>query len=240
MQKIAKLPILISVCIIGICLMIPPLNAQEIDDNAQKPVENASDKTEDIVRELIKKELDKRMKVTGKLDIFDEKANLVRNLSLIDFLGGVNQTEGNYVSQMDFRDFRTGDIVTVEAVVVLNDGEWMVRKLYIKEARPVKVESNSEVVKKEEYSDQEIKDFMLAYLERQAKFTGNFNAFDEDKNKLRKLTPGQFNDEIRHFGIRFIAKTECEDVESKEKINVDVTIENKEGQLSVKSVRIVE
>lgn len=210
-------------------------HAQETPNAANTLSEPA---TESTVQQTIDDELRRRMKITGKLDLFDEKADRVRNLSLINFDEGLNQKEGNYIKSAKFRDFRTGDIVKLDIIVAIEDSQRRVQDFIIAEVIPALKEETAAAA--EQFSDQAVQDFIRQYLDRQAKVTGYFNAFNEKTSALLKLKPGSFDGEIRRFGIKFIARLFCEDVDTQKRVPVDITVENLNGQLELKSIRPVE
>ncbi len=183
---------------------------------------------EDIER-IIRADIKEKALMSGTLDLYDSKIDQVRNLSLLEIKESLPKA-----TSLKFRDMSSGAIVTVTAQLREVSGSYVVNGYKILKVEELKKKN----VASREYADVEVQSFMMNYLKNQAKFSGYFNMYDEKNSKLRKLKPLQFQAKVRKFGILFISRVECTDVESNEKLEIDVTVENKEGALKVKSMRI--
>lgn len=185
------------------------------------------------VEMIVRSDIKKRALMSGTLDLYDGKIDKVRNLSLLEMLKD-EKSKADQTDSLTFRDMNSGAIVTVKAQLAKKNGTLIVENYQILKVEEL-VKKNVEAM---EYVDAEVQKFMMEYLKNQAKFSGYFNIYDEKNSKLRKLTPIQFQKKVRKFGILLISRVECTDTESKEKLEIDVTVENKEGSLKIKSMRI--
>ena len=195
----------------------------------------AADETAADSKEIVKKALWEHVKTTGTLDLFDKDINAVRNLRMMDFQGDVVREDKQLKANVDYRDIKTGDIVTINVVVVQNDSGWAVTDTVIGSVKEMaKTDENKA------YTDEEIQKFMKDYLDAQVKFTGTLMLFDEERGKMRKLELGILDGEVRRLGTLGISRATFKDKDSGETLGVDVTVENKKGKLDVQALRIRE
>jgi hypothetical protein len=187
------------------------------------------------VHKVIQDHVKDKSKVTGTLDIFDSDADKVRNLKMLEFHDGVAQDGMNYTVCVDFRDNSTGDIVDVDFVVLEADGSLEVREYSI---HKITENTMKEEMANKTYTDEDIQNVMKSYLDQKSKFTGTFDIYDEQKGKMLKLEFVDINPEIRKFGKLNISTVNFKDSESGNPVKIDLTVENNNGALAVKTVRI--
>ena len=185
--------------------------------------------------EVIQNDLNKRTKLVGTFDLYDDSTRKVLNLRMLSIENGLLQQKGDEaVVPVKFRDIATGSIVTLEAKIVKKAGQSVVNEWVI-----AKIEAPEEKVKKKEnYTDEEIRQVMTDYVTQQSKFTENFQLFDPDKQIMRRLELVELSKEIRHFGILSLAEATFKDLESAETLIVDFRVKNKDGVLEVESFKI--
>ena len=175
---------------------------------------------------------------SGTLDIYDEKINKVRNLRTMKFPETASENEGVFIAAIEYRDINSGDIVTVEATV---DGK--VTPLVVKDFKMVKIEKlkdRKEGEVKKEFPDEEIQAFMKSSIDQQVKFTGNLQLFDEERNKMRSLELVKLDTVVKRMGIFYTSRAEFKDVENGDLLGVDVSVEYKDGELTLQALRIRE
>lgn len=194
---------------------------------------NVADQT---IVDFVKDSLKEKTKYTGSVDLYDDTINKVRHLDLMDLIQSPQKEGRQYFIQGKFHDGATGDIVTLKIIVEDNEGKLVLTQMQVQNVDQV-VSSNQPEANRH-FSDQEIQDLMLKYLAQKAAFTGTFDIFDEKVQKMRNLLTGQFQKEVRRFGTRYISRVDCQDVNTKEKVELDLSVESQNGLLEVKSVRI--
>jgi len=205
-----------------------PANA--VKESAQAPSE-AEAKPDDAKNsggplvDAVKAEIKNKSKTSGTLDIYDNNTKKVRTLDVI----GLKETAKDTVTG-EFRDTKTGDVVTVEVKVADNKvGDFNITK-----AEPPKPVQQA----KKDYTDQEIQDFMKEYITTQAAGTGVFLLFDEKIKKMRNLEFVKLQEKVRRYGIIAITTAEFKEKDTGDTILADVNVENKKEGLEVTAVRI--
>jgi hypothetical protein len=188
------------------------------------------------VEKIVRDTLDEKMKLTGKLDLYDSGLNKVRNLEYTNLREEIAQEGSLYLAIIDFRDAETGELVEVKAVVEDKEGVLGFKSQEILKVNPNPFLSPDQAAKV--YSDEEVKDVMKKYLDQKSVFSGTFDIFDETAQKLRHLKFVNLKEEVRRFGILAIGTAQYEDAETQEKSDLDVTVENVLGVLNVQAVRI--
>lgn len=187
---------------------------------------------EQVVMDAIKSDITERRKASGKLDIFDGKINKVRTLDFMEFKPDTKQDGDMQLVQADFRDTTTGDIVTMDIKVAKDNNAHIVKDMTIASVvAPVVKEV------KKEFTEEEIKSFMLEYIDTQAQATGTFDLYDEKTQKMRNLQFVKLDEKLRRYGIIAISTAEFKDKNTGDTVMVDVNTENKEG-LSVTAMRL--
>ncbi len=175
--------------------------------------------------DAVKAEIKERSKTSGSLDIFDSKTEKVRTLDMMSLSdAGSGKVTG------EFRDTKTGDVVTVETMVT--DGK--VGDFTIVKAEPPKPVQQA----KKDYTDQEIQDFMKEYIDTQSAGTGVYLLFDEKKKDMRKLEFVKLQEKVRRFGIIGISTAEFKEKDTGNTLLVDLNVENKKNGLEMTGVRI--
>lgn len=179
-----------------------------------------------------------KTKFSGSLDIYDGELDKVRNLKLINLRRDSLAGDGpEYEIGADFRDLSTGDIMDVLIRLAEDAGDLDVEEIMIKGVKYKKKEKDPELVNKK-FSDKEVKDYIKDHIAKRSKFGGTYGVFDKDNEVYRQLNLIGLGDDVRNFGILYINTVEFEDDKTGEKISVDLTLENKDGALDVKTVRI--
>ena len=176
---------------------------------------------------------------SGTLDMYDEKASKVRNLRTMAFPETVTEKDGAYVATIKYRDVRSGDIVNVDAVVDSKATPLAVKELKIVGVEKLKDEKKEGAPAKE-YTDAEVQTFMKTALDQQAKFTGSLMLFDEERNKMRTLQMVSLDSAVKRLGIFYSSRAELKDMESGDLVVVEVSTENKDGELNLQALRIRE
>lgn len=184
------------------------------------------------VIKLIEVEFKEKTAVSGTLDLFHN--DKIYNLRLIGFDPQFIEQGEIFVQRGKFRDINTGDILAVDAVV----GKTEDGNLAFAEWNFVGITQAAPEPEQKEYSDEEILSYMKDYFEQKSKFTGTFDIYDEKKQVLLNLELGEWRRGLRKFGALSIATVNTTDKKSGGKVNLDITVENKDGRLSVQSVRI--
>lgn len=201
----------------------------------------AQDKAEtqnyDKVNKVIVRYLKERAKYSGTLDIYDEKLDKVRNLKKLGVAQEVEKNENVYTKLIDYRDMNMGDVLTVKISVVEENGE-----LEVLDPEILKVENKSaakptDTAVKKEFTDEDINKAMKDYFDQKMQFTGTFDLFDPAQEKMKKLKLIKVDSKIRKFGSLNISSVEFSDVETGKTVIVDITVENKNGKLSISNVR---
>ena len=192
--------------------------------------------SQDAIVDFIKDYLKEKAKYTGKVDLYDERINKVRNLDLIDIETNGTRENDQYVTRAKFRDFGSGDIATVKIMVGIKGGKFETPSLTIENVD--KIVAANVLDPNHQHTDQEVKDAIVKYLKQKSEFTGTFDMFDEKTQKMRKLETGNVQENVRKFGSRFIGRVDAVERAVDEKLELDVSVDNKEGILEVKSVKI--
>lgn len=200
-------------------------------------VGQAADVAATDVLQTVRDHLKGKMKASGTLDLYDNQEDKVRNLRTLKFPETIELKDGAYLAVIEYMDTKDGAKVLVGAVVEEKDNVLAVSELKIREVQAVAAKQAAQTIKKE-YTDADIQQVMTAYLDQQTKFSGSLPLFDAQGNKLRKLALIKLDPQVRKLGIYNISGAEFKDVESNDKLDVDITVENKKGQLAVQSLRI--
>ena len=205
---------------------------------AEDAVKGSTDQefSQDAIVNFIKDYLKEKAKYTGKVDLYDEKINKVRNLDLMDIEKSVTHENNQYIARAKFRDFASGDIAGVKITVGVKGGKLEMPNLTIENVDKIVAADKPDPT--HQYTDQEVKDAIVKYLKQKSEFTGTFDMFDEKTQKMRKLETGNVHENVRKFGSRFIGCVDAADRAVDEKLELDVSVDNKEGILEVKSVKI--
>jgi hypothetical protein len=66
--------------------------------------------------------------VTGKFDYYDREIDAVRNLKLMELGEDVGMDGDRYRLNAQFRDMRSGDIVTMDFFIEESDEEWLIEE----------------------------------------------------------------------------------------------------------------
>ncbi|MGE0269526.1 MAG: hypothetical protein AB7S78_13840 [Candidatus Omnitrophota bacterium] len=189
-------------------------------------------------QEVVEQYLKEKTKISGSLDLYDGSIDKVRNLKLMGLiLDSLMSVDGQYTLESDFRDLNSGDIVSLKITLAEEK-----RKLSVKEAMITGVKEKAEQKDPEAankiFTHEEALIAMKNYIEKMSKFGGTFGLFDPANEKYRQLKLIKIDEKIRNFGILYISTVDFEDVDTKEKVIVDLTVYNKEGELDIKSLRI--
>lgn len=185
-------------------------------------------------RTTIKDALKEKTKRTGTLDLYDVKLDGVRNLRLIDFSDEPVAEGGRVSAHVNFRDINTGDVVNLKITVEDDQGQKTITETEIVSVEVLTPEADPNKV----YNDQEVQDAMRFYLDKQAEFTGFVMLFDEKEEKMRNLKLTEILPEVRRLGNTYISTAVFADADSGEKIEIDITVKNTDGELDVKRMRI--
>lgn len=185
--------------------------------------------------ETAKDKLKERTAQSGTLDIYDSDKNQVRNLRLIT-VQDVVEKDGAYVIVADYRDIQSGDIVNVEADMVSAEEDFLVKGVRIKGVQAINEGAGEGA---QEYTDDEIQAFMREYVEKQGKFNnGRIMLFDKDNEKMRNLELTELKAEVRRMGIFYSSSSKFADVDTNDILDIDISVENKNGKLKVQALRI--
>jgi len=184
--------------------------------------------------EIVRGNLKKMTKHSGTFDLYDGETEKVRNLRMIEILPDIREEGKNAYVPVRFRDISSGDIVLVEVKITMIsegrfDSHWS-----IKEVQGVKNDEK----KKESYTDAEVQQVMKDYIAKQSKFTGHVTLFDQKTQKMRTLDLTELGKEVRRYGILSISTARFLDVESQEKLEIDINVKNNKGKLEVESLKI--
>lgn len=182
--------------------------------------------------------LQSKTKFSGSLDVYDGDVDKVRNLKIINLRRDSLTGEGpGYEIGADFRDLNTGDVMDVLITLAEKAGALEVGEVAIKGVKYKKKEQDPELLNKK-FTDKEVKDFINEHIAKLSKFGGTYGVFDKDNEVYRQLHLDGLGDDVRNFGILYINTVEFTDSKTGEKVSVDITVQNKEGALDVKTVRI--
>jgi len=190
----------------------------------------------DQIVSVVKADLKERTKMSGTLDLYDADKNRVRNLRIQPVPEQISMKNNEYTALLTFRDVTSGEMVEVNSLVVKDGAEWSVKELMMIGVKEKAKEDESAA--KKEYSDEEIQKEMKNYLDSQVKFSDHLMLFDEERSKMRNLDLVELKPEVRRLGILNISRANFKDADSKEMLGIDVTVENRKGQLKVQSLRI--
>lgn len=190
------------------------------------------------VQEVVEQYLKEKTKISGSLDLYDGNINKVRNLKLITLiLETLTSADGSYTVDADFRDLNTGDIIGLKISLVEEKRKLSVQEVVISGLKEKAEQKDPEAAKKT-FTHEEALTAMKNYIEKMSKFGGTFGLFDPTNEKYRQLKLIKIDEKIRNFGILYISTIDFEDVDTKEKVIVDMTVYNKDGELDIKSLRI--
>ncbi|MCA9394154.1 MAG: hypothetical protein KC900_08120 [Candidatus Omnitrophica bacterium] len=182
--------------------------------------------------------LQEKTKFSGSLDIYDGDIDKVRNLKLINLRRDSLSGEGpDYEIGADFRDLSSGDVMDVLIRLVEGAGGLEVGEITIEGVKYKKKEKDPELAAKK-FSDKEVKDYIKEHIAKRSKFGGTYGVFDKDNEVYRQLNLVGLGDDVRNFGILYINTVEFVDDKTGEKVSVDITVQSKDGELDVKTVRI--
>ncbi|MBP9854341.1 MAG: hypothetical protein KBD53_05700 [Candidatus Omnitrophica bacterium] len=199
-----------------------------------------TDERKNDIQQAVDLFLKEKKKNSGSLDLFDESINKVRNLNYITLhMDTLADKGGRYDLQGDLRDLGSGDIVDVKIEISKSGNDALtVREIKIIGVKQKAAEKASPAID-QKFTNLEVVAAIAAYIEKMSKFGGTFGLVDPKTEKYRQLKLIKIDEKIRNFGILYISTVEFEDVDSKEKIFVDMTFYNKDGKLDMKSVRII-
>lgn len=179
-----------------------------------------------------------KTKFSGSLDVYDGSIDKVRNLKMINLRRDSLQGDGSqYEIGGDFRDLNSGDVMDVLITVVDDAGDIEVEEITIKSVKYKKKEKDPALLNKK-FTDKEVKDYLKDHIAKRSKFGGTYGVFDKDNEVYRQLNLTKLGDDVRNFGVLYINTVEFTDDKTSEKVSVDITLQNKEGALEVKTVRI--
>lgn len=187
------------------------------------------------IQEVVTQNLQERTKLSGTLDLMDPQTNKIRNLKMVNFEDKIEHKDSMLVAFIDQRDIKTGDLVSTAVNLEGKDGKLMVKDYTIVKVMPAAVKT---VDPNKTFSDGEILEFMMEYLKSQAQQTGSVSLFDEQKNQLRDLELVKMDEKLRRLGIIYITSAEFKDKTSAEVCMVDITVNNKKGELEIQSLRL--
>lgn len=196
----------------------------------------AQDFSQETVMNFIKDYLKEKAKYTGHVDLYDEKINKVRNLDLLSMDKEAKEENNQYAVHGKFRDVSSGDVASLKILVKKNDAKLEMGTLEVESVE--KSEGVNAVDPARQITDAEVKDIIQKYFEQKSKFTGTFDMFDDKTQKMRNLKIGVLQENIRRFGTRYIGRADAEDGVSQEKLELDISVDNKDGVLDVKNVKI--
>lgn len=190
------------------------------------------------VEASVQQYLGEKTKFTGSLDIYDEGIDKVRNLKLINLRrDSLTGTGPDYEIRGDFRDLKTGDIMDVNVKLAEGSGDLEVSEIGVLSVKYKKKEKDPEASKKK-FTDKEVQEFIKSHITDRSKFGGTYGVFDVENEIYRQLKLIKLADDVRNFGILYINTVEFEDDKTGDKVSVDITLQNKDGELDVKTIRI--
>ncbi len=191
-----------------------------------------------VVDTSIRSYLQEKTKFSGSLDIYDRDTDKVRNLKLINIRRDSLSGEGpEYNIGADFRDVNSGDIMDVSIRLVEDAGALTVGEIAIKGVKYKKKEKDPALLNKK-FTDKEVKDYIQDHIAKYSKFGGTYGLFDKDNEVYRQLKLDNLGDQVRNFGVLYINTVEFVDDKTGDRVSVDITLQNKDGELDVKTVRI--
>jgi len=175
----------------------------------------------------------------GHLDKVDEEV-LNKLLKKVFYVTGkydnVVERDGKYFVVSDYRDVNTGDKVQVEIGVIPEGAGFAVDNIRIKNVKKFDEEKSQEA---KEYTDEEIQAFMQKYIKKQTQFTdGILMLFDKDNEKMRNLKLDELTKKVNRLGVFYSSRAKFVDADSGDLLDVDISVENKDGALSVQALRI--
>jgi hypothetical protein len=215
----------------GLILIFALVMLVEGEEAQQQP-----DQVKTKVLDAVKRDLKKKTRNSGTLDIYDKDKDAVRNLRADKTHEEVAEQDGKYLTTADYRDIKTGDVAQVEIEVVQEGEEYLVKDIRIKGVQALKQDEASEA---KQYSDDEVQAFMRDYLKKQTEFTdGLVMLFDKDNDKMRKLKLTELKKEVRRMGIFYISRAQFEDADTDETLSIDISVENIKGKLNTQALRI--
>lgn len=87
-------------------------------------------------------------------------------------------------------------------------------------------------------SNDDIKNAMTTYVDSESKETGTFDVYDPETGKIRTLKLDRVHERVGKTGDYYYSCADFTDTESGEKLDLDIDVEDKDGQLNVADVRI--
>jgi len=87
-------------------------------------------------------------------------------------------------------------------------------------------------------SNDDIKNTMKTHVENESKDTGAFDILDPDTGKVRSLKLVRVHERVGKTGDYYYSCADFEDTTTGEKLDLDIDVEDKDGQLNVADVRI--
>ena len=88
-------------------------------------------------------------------------------------------------------------------------------------------------------SNEDIRGAMKSYVEAESQKTGgNFEVSDPDTNKTRKLSLTRVHERVGKTGDYYYSCADFKDVDSGESLDLDLDVEDQNGQLKVVDVRV--
>ena len=210
-------------CVLNLCGFY--LHAEQASPAPQTVVLDSNAEMEKAVTDYLLE----KSKLSGTMDIMDEKSNTIRNLRLISIQK--ESLAGSGMPLVDFRDINSGEIVMVE--LKLHNGK-------VDSSQVIKVTPAESIIldPNKVFTDDEVQDFIKEYINTQAHLSGSFSLYDEAAKRLRNLELISLDSQLRRLGILFICSAEFKDSENKDTLQVDVTVENQKGKLQIQALRI--
>lgn len=87
--------------------------------------------------------------------------------------------------------------------------------------------------------NEDIRNAMKSYVEAESQKTGgNFEIFDSETNKTRKLSLTRVHERVGKTGDYYYSCADFKDVDSGELLDLDLDVEEQNGQLKVVDVRV--
>ncbi|MCA9401074.1 MAG: hypothetical protein KC713_05570 [Candidatus Omnitrophica bacterium] len=174
--------------------------------------------------------------ISGSIDLYDQTINAVRNFDFLKLSDDISYENDMIKVPGEFRDKATGDLATLALMINKGDDGLKVENIQILDI--TESQTPQEDTTEKEYSDEDIRNFVQEHINKLSKFMGYFNLYDEDKDRLRNLVPGELSAEVRKFGALGIVSLSAEDQESGESLVIDITTRKESGVLTIDSMRI--
>ena len=84
----------------------------------------------------------------------------------------------------------------------------------------------------------DIRAAMKSYVDAKSQATGSFDVMDPETGKVRKLKLDRVHERVGKTGNYYYSCADFTDIDSGEKLDLDLDVENKDGGLNVVDVRI--